>query len=114
MRSILLMGLLTALAWGQELPKPEGTWQIAHTDGKPIVLELKADHSATSDWGTGEVGTWLVLDAKLYLDWTDGWRDVIFWQDGQLVKWAWGPGVERTGPPTNKTSARKLDDSPSH
>lgn len=107
-RWFLMLGILTALSRADQLPPPEGRWEVAHTDGKPFTIVLQEDHSATSDWGEGEVGTWLVIEGLLFIDWTDGWRDVIFSRDGKLVKWAWGPGVERSEPPTNKTTARKL------
>lgn len=103
--------LLAGLAWAQDLSQPEGTWEVAHTDGKVFHIVLKADHSATSDYGKGEKGNWS-YDPKtgLTVDWTDGWRDRIFLdEEGKLMKWGWAPGADRQAEPSNKTAARKLN-----
>lgn len=108
---LLTIMLLCALAHAQEdLSRPEGRWEVAHTDGKIFFMDLKADHTCTSTYGDGETGTWSWHPRTgLTMDWTDGWRDRIFAnQEGRLEKWGWEPGADRDGPPSNQTRARKL------
>lgn len=110
MRTLLLCLLLTGLVWAQDLSRPEGRWEVAHTDGKIFHIDVQIDHSCTSDYGGGEVGSWRYEPGVgLTLDWTDGWRDRIFTTpEGELVKWGWKPGADRNGEPSNRTRARKL------
>ncbi len=104
---MLLLLLLAALAW-----TPVGCWEIAHTDGTPIHVRVLADGTCTSDWDQGEQGKWRLEGGKLWLEWSDGWTDVIEEHEGGFRKSAWGPGVPREGPPTNRTRARKTADRP--
>lgn len=110
MRAFCLILLLSALVWAQDLSRPEGRWEVAHTDGKPFHIDIMVDRTCTSDYGGGETGTWRYEPGVgLTLDWTDGWRDRIFFDaDGKLVKWGWEPGADRNGKPSNITAARKI------
>ena len=107
-----LVLLLAALALGQQLDlsRPEGRWEVQHTDGSTFFMDLKSDHTCTSTYQSGEVGTWSWHPRTgLTMDWTDGWRDRIFYnQEGRLEKWGWEPGANRKGEPSNRTAARKL------
>lgn len=108
----LVLLLLTGLVWAQppDLSRPEGRWEVHHTDGSTFFMDLMADHTCTSTYQSGEVGTWSWHPRTgLTMDWTDGWRDRIFLnEEGRLEKWGWEPGADRQGEPTNRTAARKL------
>ena len=114
MRTLLATLLLTLFALpataGGEYPfDPLGRWQVAHTDGVPFHITAHADGSAVSTWGEGEEGSWAFEGARLHFSWTDGWHDFIYREGEGFAKVAYEPGAPLSGPPTNRTTAERVE-----
>ena len=90
-----------------------GRWQFRHTDGSPFTGRLMPNQTATTDFGKGEHGIWRWEGNALHMIYTDGWDDVVTREpDGRFIKRAWGPGVDRCGPPSNSGLAERISADP--
>jgi hypothetical protein len=109
----VLMTLMpvAAPAGGQPFD-PVGLWRFHHTDGSPFSAWLKADRTATTDFGEGERGIWRWEGARVRVMYTDGWDDVLYLRDGEIRKAGYAPEADRCGPASNDTAAEKLEGDP--
>lgn len=109
MKKILVAFCLLASAGAQPGPwsQAAGRWEIFHSDGTPIFVTLYPDHRARSSW-QDERGRWLIVEDRLVMRWTDGWRDVITMEQGRFRKSGYAPGNHDLARPDNRTAAYKL------
>lgn len=103
LRIALILLLLVTLA-GAEPFTAAGVWKVGHGDGTELRLTLHPDGRAESDW-EGQHGRWHWRADRLVVEYTDGWADVIFATPDGYEKVSYKPGADRTGPPSNRTSA---------
>lgn len=104
----LFCAALTLTVWCEYAWKDAvGRWQIFHTDGTPIYVTLYPNHKARSSW-ENETGHWTVVDGRLVMIWSDGWRDVITTEQGRYRKAGYAPGNRDLAAPSNRTAAYKL------
>jgi len=92
--------------------QPVGLWRFFHTDGTSFLAHLRPDQSATTDFGTGEVGIWRWEGGKVRLYYTDGWDDLLYAAGTGFRKSGWAPGADRCGTPSNDTVAEHLSADP--
>src|SRR3954452_2297936 len=116
---LVLGGLLTVAPAGQaeQTPPhafdPVGRWRFFHTDGTAFTARLAADHSAATDWESGERGIWRWEGEVVRVIYTDGWDDALSLEpDGRFTKTGWSPEADRCGAPSNRTTADRLSDDP--
>jgi len=109
-RLAMLLLLLTALARAEPFPAA-GVWKVGHGDGTDLRLTLYPDGRAESDW-EGQHGTWRWLADRLVVEYTDGWADIIFATPTGYEKVAYKPGADRSGVPSNRTSAARVSGPP--
>lgn len=113
MKKVLIALLLSGMAWARPpaFPDPVGRWTIYHSDGQPIQVTLHANHRAESSWGEeGQKGRWQVVQGKLVMRWSDGWRDVVTLHEGRYEKLGYAPGNRDQSKPSNRTRAYKISD----
>ena len=103
---VLILLLLAGLACAEPFPAA-GVWKVGHGDGTELRLTLHPDGRAESDW-EGQHGSWHWQDNRLVVEYTDGWADIISAIPGGYEKTSYKPGADRTGPPSNRTSAVRL------
>jgi hypothetical protein len=107
---VILGGTVMAQAPGFE---PVGRWRFQHTDGSTFTGRLTPQQDASTDFGDGEHGIWRWEGSAVRMIYKDGWDDLLAREpDGRFVKRAWGPGVDRCGPPTNSGPAERLSADP--
>jgi len=82
-----------------------GSWSLADDENATFDVRLSARGTAVSNWSKGpasaegEQGSWRIVDGRIVIDYTDGWRDVIVADtQGRFRK-------ESFGAPTNATLA---------
>ena len=95
-----------------EASEAVGSWTLADDENATFDVRLSAQGTAVSNWSKGpasargEQGRWAVVDGRIVIDYTDGWRDVIVAaSDGKFRKESFAPNAPRGGAPTNATLA---------
>ncbi|CAN0456585.1 unnamed protein product, partial [Phaeothamnion confervicola] len=106
-RTLLIFLWLTAAACASPTLQPVGRWKIFHSDGRPIFVQVSADGRCVSP-GENQKGTWKLENGSLTFTWSDGWKDVIQYHQGRLIKLGFGPGVPVSAKAVNQTAAFKL------
>jgi len=89
-----------------------GSWSLADDENATFDVRLSARGTAVSNWSKGpasaegEQGSWRIVDGRIVIDYTDGWRDVIVADtQGRFRKESFAPKAPRDGAPTNATLA---------
>jgi len=89
-----------------------GSWTLADDENATFDVRLSARGTATSNWSKGpasargEEGSWRIVDGRIVIDYTDGWRDSIVAEpNGKFRKESFAPNAPRDGAPTNATLA---------
>jgi hypothetical protein len=89
-----------------------GKWKVADTAGTPFEITLSDNGSATGD-RSGEVevmeGTWKFDNGAAVINWKDGWTTKIAKDGDGYKKAAWDKGLSTVDPPTNTSSAEKVN-----
>jgi hypothetical protein len=104
--------------FGENVFVPESTFndrkQIAgryriSAEGKFVFeLTLAGDGSATKSLAPKVAGAWQPLRTGALVVWSEGWRDVLTPESGNLVKQAFEPGTSVLGKPVNPGIATKV------
>jgi hypothetical protein len=87
-----------------------GKWKVADTAGTPFEITLSDNGSATGN-RSGEVmeGTWKFDNGTAVINWKDGWTTKIAKDGDGYTKTAWNKGLRMNDPPTNTSSAEKVN-----
>lgn len=90
-----------------------GSWTLTDDENTAFDVHLSEAGSAVSNWSKGQTGAqgeqgkWRIVDGRIVIDYTDGWRDVIIGQSqGRFRKESFAPNTPRDGVPT--TAARAV------
>jgi len=87
-----------------------GKWKVADTAGTPFEITLGDDGSATANRaGEAMEGTWKEEDGAAIISWKDGWTTKIAKDGDGYTKAAWNKGLTMNNPPTNTSSAEKVN-----
>jgi hypothetical protein len=86
-----------------------GKWKVSDTSGAPFEIVLAADGTASAD-RSGEAlkGTWKEESGAAVISWGEGWMTKIAKEGDGYKKMAWDKGVSMDNPPTNTSSAEKV------
>jgi hypothetical protein len=93
-----------------------GVWTLTDSRNVAFNVRLSADGSAVSTWSAGptgavgERGHWSIVDGRLVMEWSTGWRDVLLVGPYGIELWAWGPGAELTSAPSHVGRAVRVRD----
>lgn len=89
-----------------------GVWTLTDDENCAFDVRLSASGGAVSNWSKGSVGArgehghWSLVDGAIVIDYTDGWRDVVFRTErGGLRKKSYAPDMPRDGPPRTESNA---------
>jgi len=86
-----------------------GVWQVGDGKGKQFKIHLNPDGTSKSDFDGGEEGKWTVSGNKILVEWTDGWKDVIYDTGNyNYQKQGYASGTSLDGKPSNTTDAKRL------
>ncbi len=85
-----------------------GQWEVADSEGKNFLINLKEDGTAVSNWKNGEEGSWEFKNAKAYVEWKNGWKDIIHKDGDGFKKVAYAPGSGFKDAPDNASRAKKV------
>jgi len=87
-----------------------GKWKVADTAGAPFEITLSDDGAATANRsGEAMEGTWKEDKGAVIISWKDGWTTKITKEGDGYKKSAWDKGVSLDDPPTNTSSAEKVN-----
>lgn len=105
-----LFALAVAACSGPTESSFAGKWKVADTAGTPFEITLGDNKSATAN-RSGEVmeGTWKVENGAAIITWKDGWTTKIAKDGDGYTKTAWNKGLTMSNPPTNTSSAEKVN-----
>ena len=98
--------------WGLVETQSEfaGKWKVADTAGTPFEITLGDDGSATANRsGEAMEGTWKEDNGAAIISWKDGWTTKIAKVGDGYAKTAWGSGLSTVDPPSNRSSAEKVN-----
>ena len=87
-----------------------GKWTVADTAGTPFEITLGDNGTATANHsGEAMEGTWKEEKGAVIISWKDGWTTKIAKDGGGYKKTAWDKGLSTVDPPTNTSSAEKVN-----
>ena len=87
-----------------------GKWTVADTAGTPFEITLGDNGTATGNRsGEAMEGTWKAEKGAAMITWKDGWTTKIAKKGDGYTKTAWGKGLSTVDPPTNSSSAEKVN-----
>jgi hypothetical protein len=107
---VFLCGLLGSLAGEPQHSVFTGIWNIGKPDppgGRPFVMTLNADGSATKSHVPGARGKWKIVNGEAQIIWSDNWRDIIRRDVDGFRKVAFAPGIGFDGKADNSATASK-------
>lgn len=87
-----------------------GTWKVSDTSGAPFEIVLSEDGTAKAN-RSGEAleGTWKEEGGAAVISWKEDWTTKIAKQGDGYSKMAWDKGVSPDSPPTNTSTAEKVN-----
>jgi len=85
-----------------------GAWKVADGEGEIFYINLLPYGKAASTWGEGEQGKWKIMDGKAFVEWNNGWQDVLEKEDEGYKKTAFAPGTSLDDKPDNTSEATKV------
>lgn len=97
--------LCTATALSEPIEKPVGNCKIFHGDGRPIFVQVRPNGTAHCRGSEGTQGSWKLVDGRLELQWSDGWRDVVVRVKSTYRKLGYAPGHQGQARPDHETAA---------
>ncbi|MEE9139244.1 MAG: hypothetical protein V3U18_00520 [Alphaproteobacteria bacterium] len=104
---------LAASGCGEKGTGWEGNWKVADTQGQTFYITLNVDGTATATRAGGpEAGVWSLVEDTVYISWNTGWKGMIVKEGEGFKKSAFEPGVPFSDPPTNTSSAERVDSIP--
>ena len=87
-----------------------GKWKVADTSGTPFEITLGDKDTATgSRAGEAMEGSWKKDNDAVIISWKDGWTTKISKEGDGYKKTAWDKGLTVNDPPTNTSSAEKVN-----
>ena len=87
-----------------------GKWTVADTAGTPFEITLGDNGTATGNRsGEAMEGTWKFDNGAAVINWKDGWTTKIAKDGAGYTKTAWNKGLTMNTPPTNTSSAEKVN-----
>jgi len=105
-----LLALAVTACSGPPQSEFAGKWKVADTAGTPFEITLGDDGSATANRsGEAMEGTWKVENGAAIISWKDGWTTKIAKDGDGYAKTAWGAGLSTVDPPSNRSSAEKVN-----
>ncbi len=105
-----LLALAVTACSGPTQNEFAGKWKVADTAGTPFEITLGDDGSATANRsGEAMEGTWKEENGAAIISWKDGWTTKIAKLGDGYAKTAWGAGLSTADPPSNSSSAEKVN-----
>jgi hypothetical protein len=106
----VLFALAVTACGGPTQSEFAGKWKVADTAGTPFEITLGDDKSATANRsGEAMEGTWKEEKGAVIISWKDGWTTKIAKDGAGYAKTAWGAGLSTVDPPSNRSSAEKVN-----
>lgn len=85
-----------------------GNWHVYDDEGNEFYIMINPDGKAESNWDTGQEGEWKIVDNRLVIIWTDGWKDVIFLEGKKYQKLGFAPNTPLEGESYGKAHAERV------
>ena len=105
-----LLALAVTACSGPTASDFAGKWKVADTAGTPFEITLGDNGSATGNRsGEAMEGTWKEEKGAVIISWKDGWTTKIAKDGDGYKKTAWDKGLSTVDPPTNSSSAEKVN-----
>ena len=105
-----LIALAVTACSGPTSDEFAGKWKVADTAGTPFEITLGDNGSATADRsGEAMEGTWKKENGAVVISWKDGWTTKIAKEGDAYKKTAWSTGLSMADPPSNSSSAEKVN-----
>lgn len=68
-----------------------GYWKGYDKENNVFYVLLKSDGTAYSSWRNGEKGKWVIMEDKIHIDWSDGWKAWVYKEKDQYTKISFTP-----------------------
>jgi hypothetical protein len=91
-----------------------GTWAADDSDQDLFNIVVYPDGTAITNWAKGETGAkgefgrWIAEPGRITISYDDGWCDILMRKGSGYRHLSYGPGVSRSGKPTNQGPATRV------
>jgi len=85
-----------------------GIYEYRDTQRKPGLITLDMDGTATTNKDKELVGTWRFKDDRVYIQWDNGWKDIIQKAGPRYRKMSYEPGVSFAEKPSKVIKIKKI------